>query len=1472
MPYDPTSYQSRRRRSSQPDARNSVSTASTFISPVSPTFDPLAGLAPRPPSPPDRAMAQEAQTEAAPRRRRESRGYEREVQEDDISLDAPPTVPDAPRAPPPVSYRDPYANGAAPAPAQAPSRSASGRRRSSAAEPSRDDPSPRSRDTAQTALRNQPRSTAPKIDMAAVAAPETEGLPPPKVSSTRADPGRRTSSSRNNGVAASPGDAQRRSRRPAEPVGASAQQRREWAPDRSPLQKLELTLQDITKEEKRAQVEEAELLARETRAGRGSRRAGRRADSLPAPDAAIATAAPPPDHLAEAGLVRGLSHRQKDRIQRTATVDTRKPREERRLEGEGGSSFEYHEQQYQPNPAPPASRPPRDRLSREVPPQQQQLYAERIDRSQTGRGSPPPKHGAVHARNAQDLLNHGPKHGPPSSGRPHLSDFLPHRRKDSGQAQRDGAAVARPRQLEEWRQARPARVVVAPLTSTDDGKAQIADDKAWWERNGPAPGGAGRSAGTHYADPMSTYDGEFEQDQEEAVVPDHPPHLRQRSRKADQSMRPVRARSADVPTTFIPPLYLKCGPLLRYTGIYVEAAAPGAVEREIWRGSVMIVTADSDSSYETPPTLRLFLQSMELLPPPPAQVGGEGGELPPEHVDPIAGLPSLSRTGQTVYVKAVYDLEEEKDLSKLENDEGLFEQARRPPYSNGAGAATDGPGNASSHGNGRIRGPDGEKMGVSQDIKGVRLHAERGLTFWRFNVEVELGDEQARVAYRINRGPAVGFWVPARGETMNIMFHSCNGFSLSVDPDRLSGPDPLWRDVLNTHQTRPFHVMIGGGDQIYNDAVMKQTTIFQEWLSIRNPRHKHNAAFTDELLEELETFYLERYSMWFSQGLFGLANSQIPMVNLWDDHDIIDGYGSYPHHFMDTPVFRGLGAVAFKYYMLFQHQSVPAEMESDEPSWLLGARPGPYIGELSRSVFMTLGRKVAFLGLDCRTERMRDEVVSAETYDRIFERCKNEIVRGETKHLIVLLGIPIAYPRLVWLESILTSRLMDPIKALGRSGMLGGFLNQFDGGVEILDDLDDHWTAKSHKQERGWLIQELQELAAGKSVRVTILGGDVHLAAVGQFYSNPKLGIPKDRDHRYMPNVVSSAIVNTPPPEMMGDILNKRNKVHHLDHETDEDMIPLFTHDVDGKPRNNRRLLPRRNWCSIREYAPGATPPQTPTPEAVEEEEGQMTPPQSPPQSPAPRPTRGLSFSRAGARPISLLRRLSTRGPPSGQTSNGSGSLKGPSARRPTDSPDGYFPPQSARSASSTSAGPRPGLLQRQTTGVLENKKRAIRAHARQQHISLEDGLDVVLNMEVSAKDPAGITMPYRLLVPALWYEGPGDPNTTPLKRRLSHWVRKRSGMGKKEMYSADEDDDTDTPGTDTDQDRRDAADYAAAVLESQSLPGQAAQAPNVSRGPVVRRLAAGPGYEEDEEDEDEGVFPRRLQRQRRPNEGRLKW
>lgn len=498
-----------------------------------------------------------------------------------------------------------------------------------------------------------------------------------------------------------------------------------------------------------------------------------------------------------------------------------------------------------------------------------------------------------------------------------------------------------------------------------------------------------------------------------------PRRLSERTLLTRAARMAIRVPKFIASTRFKPPLYLKCGPLLRYCGMRTERISSrsgrsvAGLEREFWRGTVMIVTADEASEYDIAPTLRLFAQPMQLLPPPPAEVRGE---VPLEYLDPVAGHPKLGRKGETCYVRPAYHLSEEKDHSRDDSDEGLFEKTRSPPDVDLPEGSTDAPGSFADR---RKRSPpDGEKLGKYKDVRGCRLHAERGYTFWRFSVEVELRDKEQRIAYRINRGPATGFWVPAKSQSMNIMFHSCNGFSLSINPDELSGPDPMWRDVLNNHQSRPFHVMLGGGDQLYCDAVMRQTTHFQDWLMIRNPLHKHNAPFSPEMQDDLEAFYLERYCMWFSQGLFGLANSQIPMVNIYDDHDIIDGFGSYPDHFMSSPVFSGLGNVAFKYYMLFQHQSIVNETEETEPSWCLGSEPGPYIHERSRSLFMFLGSKIALLAVDCRTERKRDQVLFEYTREKLINRCYDEIIKGKTEHLLVLLGVPIAYPRLVWLENM----------------------------------------------------------------------------------------------------------------------------------------------------------------------------------------------------------------------------------------------------------------------------------------------------------------------------------------------------------------------------------------------------------------------------------------------------------------------
>jgi hypothetical protein len=64
-------------------------------------------------------------------------------------------------------------------------------------------------------------------------------------------------------------------------------------------------------------------------------------------------------------------------------------------------------------------------------------------------------------------------------------------------------------------------------------------------------------------------------------------------------------------------------------------------------------------------------------------------------------------------------------------------------------------------------------------------------------------------------------------------------------------------------------------------------------------------------------------------------------------------------------------------------------------------------------------------------------------------------------------------------KNILNSR-----QTLGKAGLFGGLVNKHSAKIEIFDD---HWTAKHHKSERTYLIEDLQDLAAEKSIRVTIL-------------------------------------------------------------------------------------------------------------------------------------------------------------------------------------------------------------------------------------------------------------------------------------------------------------------------------------------------------------------------------------------------
>lgn len=504
------------------------------------------------------------------------------------------------------------------------------------------------------------------------------------------------------------------------------------------------------------------------------------------------------------------------------------------------------------------------------------------------------------------------------------------------------------------------------------------------------------------------------------------------------------------------------------------------------------------------------------------------------------------------------------------------------------------------------------------EFKYTLFHEEKwngdNFKFFRYNIELPLTDVEQMIKYSVG-GQAeehYRFYIPSKTTNFNSISYSCNGFSLSVDTSKFKGS--LWFDILNKHSKVRYNVMLGGGDQIYSDGIKIFCEKVKIWSESRNMLSKYTMKVDDAFKEQLNDFYLKEYIEWYGYGhwrgstdhskttqrCFPIAMSTIPSVNIWDDHDIIDGFGSYSDKFMKTDVFSSIGKAAYKYYMIFQHHvSIDEDVAYlKDPIWLLGKNPGPYVQERSHSVFTRLGPTLGLLGLDCRTERTISQIVSEDTYDIVFNQLEKEAKKSKLDHLLIMLGVPIAYPRLVLLEWIFSSRLLSPIKALSSRGIVAsGLVNDFNGDIELLDDLNDHWCARYHKKERNKLMAKLQDFGAKYATRITILSGDVHLASIGRFKAkehrhhlfsssrtkseNEKIENYPEKDVRLMFNVISSAVVNTPPPNPMAALLQSKAKIHHFDCETDEDAVPIFHYNVDEQKRNDSCFLNKRNWSDI---------------------------------------------------------------------------------------------------------------------------------------------------------------------------------------------------------------------------------------------------------------------------------------------------
>ncbi|MGY0793158.1 alkaline phosphatase D family protein [Azospirillum argentinense] len=423
-----------------------------------------------------------------------------------------------------------------------------------------------------------------------------------------------------------------------------------------------------------------------------------------------------------------------------------------------------------------------------------------------------------------------------------------------------------------------------------------------------------------------------------------------------------------------------------------------------------------------------------------------------------------------------------------------------------------------------------------------------GRTAWAYRFSIPLTDKHQKIAYRV-AGVTAEIDLPASGAAPSAAYGSCNGFS---DPSLMKNvprKNAMWEAMAERHALKPYNLLLLGGDQVYADTMWLTLPTMKAWAQL-GWKDANKAAFTPTMEKQLNRFYFDLYVERWSQPEIAAMLRSIPTLCMFDDHDLVDGYGSYPKERQECDVFKGLGRIARHAFAVFQQQINPLS------ETVHGAIGGPSV--FSRG--HTIG-PIAILAVDLRSERTTEQVMTRSHWDLVFNWI-GKLRKEEVKHLLLMSSIPVVYPGFDTIE-----------RALG----------MIPGQQELEDDLRDHWNSRPHKGERLRLIHRLLELA-GRGIRPTIISGDVHVGAVGVIEST-RSGQASGPASEVVNQLISSGIVHPGPGGMV--LYALRNLLDHVD-EIDRGIIARMTK-FPGTPtefiggRNFLSLEPdaqHRIWCN----------------------------------------------------------------------------------------------------------------------------------------------------------------------------------------------------------------------------------------------------------------------------------------------------
>lgn len=355
--------------------------------------------------------------------------------------------------------------------------------------------------------------------------------------------------------------------------------------------------------------------------------------------------------------------------------------------------------------------------------------------------------------------------------------------------------------------------------------------------------------------------------------------------------------------------------------------------------------------------------------------------------------------------------------------------------------------------------------------------------------------------------------LPAAGEGTVFGFWSCHDHISSAGD---AGAWPHFAEQL--HDARAQFV-IGGGDQVYVDT-NKQNDFLDIWTWLKDNKAALLAAYAtgsnkyDEAGIELYLLNIYRwyYRVYWSVPALRHVFERYPQFMIWDDHEIMDGWGSLTwkertaqisgfFEETDTKTNRMLVDLMWKAacraYNEYQHSHNPATpgdiRDPDNCQWDYSFRQGDcafYVLDMRghHDVEKNKGKK--------KEQQDGNIILGQAQFDRLSAWLNGPEV-AQAQALFVVSPVPVIH----WID---------------------GLVNFADLG-ESKDDFMDEWGHKTNWQERNQMLDTVFGRISATGKKLVFLSGDVHSASAFRLRHR---AYPAASVHQ----ITSSAISRKPAP------------------------------------------------------------------------------------------------------------------------------------------------------------------------------------------------------------------------------------------------------------------------------------------------------------------------------------------------------